>query len=99
MKRLLKDERLEQLVSTAITMAEETHYSALQIVDVAERAGCSTSLVRHYLGRVEHMRLAVLWVGVRRKNQHLIAQGRRAGLLTSTGRIRRCFREAVKNVS
>lgn len=98
MRRLNVDERLAQLMAAAIALAEETHYSTLQIVDVARRAECSESLVRHYLGCVEHMRLAVLWVAVRRKNQRLIEQGRRAGLLTRTGRIRKRFRDEIRRV-
>lgn len=50
----------EKLLNAALGVALRQHYSQMTRADVAEAAGCSATLVSHYLGDMTDVREAVL---------------------------------------
>jgi AcrR family transcriptional regulator len=72
----------EQIITAALTLAEKYHYMSVTAGMIAERAGCSKSLVRHHLGNDLDMRSRMLAAAVMRGRDEIIEQGIRAGELS-----------------
>jgi hypothetical protein len=96
-KRLTPDERFEQIIKAALCLAERTHFYYMKMCDVAKKAKCSESLVRHYLGSVPIMRLRVLDEAVKRKNLTVINHGKDWDMITPKGKLRSKFKERIKS--
>ena len=78
-KRLEPAERFEALIGVALELASEIHYLNLSPTKIARRAGCSPSLVSHYLGAAACLRATVLREAIRRGSDTVQDQARALG--------------------
>jgi len=66
---------MSMLLTAAVELAADRGYLNVTRRDLAERVGCSVSLVSHYFDSVGKMRRLILAEAIRTENLTLIAQG------------------------
>lgn len=73
-KRADADLRKDQILNTAINLAEKSGYNIITRSDVARHAKVSPGLVTHYFGTVEELRYEVIKKAIKSKVLRIIAQ-------------------------
>jgi len=74
-KRLNPDDRRIQLLEAAIAVASKGHYKHITRKEIAEAAGTSGPLVRHYLGTMADLPDILMEYAVANTHLWVIAQG------------------------
>lgn len=74
-KRLSKDDRKNNLLSTALELAKESGYANVTRNLLAESAGVSMGLVSHYFGTMQQLKRALMRAAITREIPEIIAQG------------------------
>ena len=73
--RLSPAERKTALLKIAVKLAEKRDgLNTLQRAHVAEKAGCSASLINHYFGGLDELRAEIVRQGVATENLGIISQ-------------------------
>ena len=75
MKRLAPDDRRTSILEAAISVASDGHYKHITRRAIAEAAGTSSPLVRHYLGPMTGLSDVLMTYAVENKHLWVIAQG------------------------
>lgn len=70
-----KTERIAQLRSIALQLAQETHYRHVTLAAIAERAGVTHPLVSMRLGTMTNIRRDILRDAIKEGNVVVLAQG------------------------
>lgn len=70
-----KTERIAQLRSIALQLAQETHYRHVTLKAIAERAGVTHPLVSNRLGTMTNIRRDILRDAIKEGNVVVLAQG------------------------
>lgn len=65
----------QEVLMAALDCARDLGYAFMTRRDIAEYADCSESLVSHYLGSMEQVRLEVMKVAVVTEDVTVLAQG------------------------
>ena len=94
--RLKPDKRYDEIIYAALKLARYTHYVHLSAKRIAHRAGCSDSLVVHYLGPLLTMRAIVLSEAIRRGDRTVITQGMTHNAITPKGYLCPTFKILIK---
>lgn len=74
-QRLEPDVRKEQILATAITLAEKGNYTTITRLDIANKIGCSEGIVSWYFHTMKKLKRAVMREAVHTDNLIVIAQG------------------------
>lgn len=74
-KRLAPTIRADQILDAALTVARSRGFSRLTLVDVAEQAGVTHSLVLHYYSTVAQLKRSVMRAAIDRKVLEVVAEG------------------------
>ncbi|RZJ26198.1 MAG: TetR family transcriptional regulator [Haliea sp.] len=74
-KRLLPDDRKEQLLNVALKLAEKDGLAGLQRAAIAEAAGVSVGLVTWRFGTMVKCRREVMRAAIQRRVMRIIAEG------------------------
>lgn len=74
-KRLNPDDRRVQMLESAIAAASKGHYKHITRKEIAEGAGTSGPLVRHYLGTMADLPDILMEYAVTNAHLWVIAQG------------------------
>jgi len=72
---LKADDRKTQILDAAVRLSEQEGYMRVGRDDIADLAGCASSLVVHYFGTMIHLRRAIMSAAVHRENLTILAQG------------------------
>lgn len=91
-KRLTPDARKTMLLKAAISVASKGHYKHITRKQIAEAAGTSGPLVKHYLGPMTELSDLLMNYAVKNAHLKVIAQG-----LVACDRIAQLAPEALKN--
>jgi len=78
-KRLKPDDRRVALLEAAIAVASKGHYKHITRKQIAEAAGTSGPLVKHYLGPMTELSDVIMQYAVDNKHLWVLAQGLVAG--------------------
>ena len=70
-----KQDRTNQLLDTALQLAQESHYKQVRLTAIAERAGVTHPLVSKYLGTMTNIRRDIMRRAIERANLVVLAQG------------------------
>lgn len=73
-ERLTQEQRKEQILKTAVCLAETKGYQNLVRQEIADKIGITHSLVGFYFNTAKIMRDAVLTEAIRTENLRIIAQ-------------------------
>lgn len=73
--RMNPDSRREQILSAALHEAERVGFANVCRKAIADRAGCSPGLVRHYWGTLPQLHRAIMGEAIRADNARVVAQG------------------------
>jgi hypothetical protein len=73
--RLNPSIRKSEVLAAALTVARKVGYMSVNRGQIAQQAGCSDTLVCHYLGTVNQMRRAIMGEAIRINDLDIIAQG------------------------
>lgn len=74
-KRMKPADRKREILDAALSVAGELGFSKFRLVDVAERAQCSTGLVMLYWPTMTKLRRAVMRAAIKREILNVIAVG------------------------
>jgi len=74
-KRLKPDDRREQILRAAIAVASKGHYKHISRREIAEAAGTSGPLVKHYLGLMSELSDVLMTYAVENRQLWVLAQG------------------------
>ena len=91
-KRLTPGDRRVAILEAAIAVASKGHYQHITRKDIAEAAGTSGPLVRHYLGPMAELGDVLMTYAVKNSHLWVVAQG-----LMSGDRIAQLAPEELKN--
>jgi AcrR family transcriptional regulator len=70
-----REERREELLKTALKIAEKTGYMKITNDSVAEAAGKSKSLIQFHFHSIQELKRAVMDAAIRYENVAVLAQG------------------------
>ena len=74
-KREDPDKRRNDILDSALKLAEENHYNDITRDAIADHAGVSVGLVTHYFGTMPKLKRDVMRAAVRIESLPVIAQG------------------------
>lgn len=74
-RRVSSELRRDHILDVAIELAKVKGYKNVPIVDIAEKAGISTTLILHHFNTLIQLRRAIIRTAVQREILEIIAQG------------------------
>ena len=74
-KREDPDKRRNEILDSALKLAEKSNYNSITRDAIADHAGVSVGLVTHYFGTMPKLKRDVMRIAVRTESLPVIAQG------------------------
>jgi len=95
-ERMEPKERYDQIIGIALEMAERKHFLSVTPSKVGALAGCTKSLVSHYLGNLDSIQAIILQEAINRGIESIIEQGQRLDMITNAGNLKKRVKELIK---
>ena len=78
-QRLEPEIRKEQILTTAVELAVDSHYMLVTQAEIAEALGISPSLILAYFGTMDELRYAIIRKAIDTGNKPVVAQASSMG--------------------